>query len=169
MGPVFTEVDIDAPREEIFEYLLDFDTRPFLYGDTVENFRLLRLNSRGVGAGARWQFKRKKAWADSAITAAEPPRRISERGVTGNYNKTKSGTEWEMEETATGVTRVRISYWTVPTGLAKAFDRMAGGAGWHRRRLNKAGQRLREAIESGREEKVEVPVAGGNRHATGVA
>jgi len=169
MGPVFTEVDIDAPREEIFDYLLDFDTRPFLYGDAVENFRLLRLNSRGVGAGARWQFKRKKAWADSAITAAEPPRRISERGVTGNYNKTTSGTEWEMEETATGVTRVRISYWTVPTGLAKAFDRMTGGAGWHRRRLDKAGQRLREAIESGREEKVEVPVAGGNRHATGVA
>lgn len=169
MGPVFTEVEIDAPREEIFEYLLDFDTRPFLYGDSVENFRLLRLNSRGVGAGARWQFKRKKAWADSAITAAEPPRRISERGGTGSYNKTRSGTEWEMEEIATGVTRVRISYWTVPSGLGKALDRMTGGAGWHRRRLNRAGQRLREAIESGREEKVEVPVAGGNRHATGVA
>lgn len=169
MGPVFTEVDIDAPREEIFDYLIDFDTRPFLYGDTVRNFRLLRLKSRGVGAGARWQFKRKNAWADSTITAAEPPRRISERGATGKYNKSATGTEWELEETAAGVTRVRISYWTEPTGMAKAFDRLSGGAGWHRRRLEKAGHRLREAIESGREEKVEVHVAGGNRHATGVA
>lgn len=169
MGPVFTEVDIDAPREEIFDYLMDFDTRPFLYGETVGSFRLLRLDSRGVGAGARWQFKRKKAWADSSINAAEAPRRISERGVTGRYNKTATGTEWEMEETATGVTRVRISYWTVPTGIAKAFDRMTGGAGWHRRRLKQAGLRLRDVVETGRAERAEVPVAGGNRHATGIA
>lgn len=169
MGPVFAEVDIDVPREEIFEYLMDFDTRPFLYGDSVRKFRLLRLESRGIGAGARWQFKRKKAWADSVITSVESPRRVSERGVTGRYNKTATGTEWEMEETPTGVTRVRISYWTVPTGMSKMFDRMTGGAGWHRRRLKGAGQRLREAIESGREEKAEVPVAGGSRHATGVA
>lgn len=169
MGPVFAEVDIDVPREEIFEYLMDFDTRPFLYGDSVRKFRLLRLESRGIGAGARWQFKRKKAWADSVITSVESPRRVSERGVTGRYNKTATGTEWEMEEAPTGVTRVRISYWTVPTGMSKMFDRMTGGAGWHRRRLKGAGQRLREAIESGREEKAEVPVAGGSRHATGVA
>lgn len=168
MGPVFTEVDIDAPREEIFDYLMDFNTRPFLYGDSVEDFRLLRLESRGVGAGARWRFKRKSAWADSAIVSADPSR-ISERGVTGKYNKTANGTEWELEETASGVVRVRISYWTVPTGMSKAFDRMTGGAGWHRRRLNRAGNRLREAVESGREERAEVPVAGGNRHATGVA
>lgn len=169
MGPVFTEVDIDAPREEIFEYLMDFDTRPFLYGDSVENFRLVRLESRGIGSGARWQFKRKKAWADSAITSADPPRRISERGVTGRYNRTETGTEWELSESSSGVTTVRISYWTVPSGMAKAFDRLTGGSRWHRRRIERAGRRLREAVESGREERVEVPVAGGNRHATGVA
>jgi len=169
MGPVFTELDVDAPREEIFEYLLDFNTRPFLYGDTVEDFRLLRLNSRGVGSGARWRFKRKAAWADSAIVSAEAPSRISERGVCGQYNKTKNGTEWELEETPSGVTRVRISYWTIPTGISKYFDRLTGGYGWHRRRLERAGKRLREAVETGREERAEVPVAGGNRHATGVA
>lgn len=169
MGPVFAEVDIDAPREEIFEYLLDFDTRPYLYADSVEDFRLLRLDTRGIGAGARWRFKRKSAWADSSITATEAPGRISERGFTGKYNKTENGTEWELEELPTGVCRVRISFWTVPRGMSKAFDRMTGGAGWHRRRLERAGRLLREAVESGREERVDVPVAGGNRHATGVA
>ncbi len=169
MGPVFAEVDIDAPREEIFNYLIDFESRPYLYGDTVENFRLLRLDPRGVGAGARWQFKRKKAWADSSIVATEPPRRISERGSTGSYNRNVTGTEWEMEETATGVTRVRVTFWIVPAGFSKVHNRLTGGAGWHRRRLEKAAHRLREAVESGREETVDVPVAGGNRHATGVA
>lgn len=168
MGPVYAELDIDAPREEIFEYLMDFETRPFLYGDTVENFRLLRLDPRGIGAGARWQFKRKKAWADSTIVSAEAPVRISERGASGSYNRTKTGTEWEMEETAAGVTRVRITYWTVPAGASKTHDRLTGGAGWHRRRLERAGRRLREAVESGREERTGIPVAGGNRHATGV-
>jgi len=169
MGPVFTELDIDAPREQIFDYLMDFDTRPFLYGDTIENFRLLRLDSRGVGAGARWQFRRRKAWADSTITSAEAPRRISERGGTGSYNRNATGTEWELEETATGVTRVRITFWIVPVGFSKVHNRLTGGARWHRRRLEKAGRRLRDAVESGRTEKAEVPVAGGNRHATGVA
>ena len=169
MGPVYCEIDIDAPREEIFDYLLDFDSRPSLYGDTIKNFRLLRLDSHGVGAGARWQFTRKDAWADSVITAAEPSTRISERGVTGRYNRTRTGTEWELAENSSGVTRVRISYWTEPSGMAKAFDRLTGGAGWHKRRLARAGARLREAVESGREETVEVPVAGGNRHMTGVA
>jgi hypothetical protein len=169
MGPVFTELDIDAPREEIFDYLMDFNTRPFLYGDTVEDFRLLRIDPRGVGAGARWRFKRKSAWADSSIVAAEEPARISERGVCGRYNNTPNGTEWELEETGTGVTRVRISYWTEPTGMSKYFDRLTGGYGWHRRRLDRAGRRLREAVESGRTERAQVSVAGGNRHATGVA
>ncbi len=168
MGPVFTEIDIDAPRAKIHDYLMDFSTRKELYGDSVEAFRLLRLNSRGVGAGARFQFSRRAAWADSAITADEPGR-ISERGVAGNYNKTGTGTEWELSESPAGVTTVRLSYWTEPTGFAKVFDRFTGGAGWHSRRLKRAGSRLRELMESD-EAPVTVPVkvAGGNRHTTGV-
>ena len=80
-----------------------------------------------------------------------------------------TGTEWEMEEISTGVTRVRITFWIVPAGFSRVHNRLTGGAGWHRRRLDKVAKRLREAIESARREKVEVPVAGGNRHATGVA
>jgi len=92
MGPVYAEIDIDAPREQIFDYMLDISTRPVLFEDSISNFRLLRLESRGIGSGARFQFKRRSKWADTSITAVEEPFRISERGVTGNYNKTKTGT-----------------------------------------------------------------------------
>src|ERR1700712_3365918 len=98
MGPVHAEINIDAPREQIFEYLMDINTRPQLFGDSIMNFRLLRLESSGVGAGARFQFKRKKQWIDTSITAVEAPFRISERGSTGLYNKTPAGTEWESAE-----------------------------------------------------------------------
>lgn len=168
MGPVFAEIDIDAPREKIHDYLMDFSTRKELYGDSVKTFRLLRLNSRGVGAGARFQFTRREAWEDSSITAAEPAR-ISERGVTGRYNKTATGTEWELAEAPSGVTTVRISYWTEPVGFGRLFDRLTGGTGWHTRRIKRAGARLRDLMESERPTvAAPVVVAGGNRHPTGI-
>jgi uncharacterized protein YndB with AHSA1/START domain len=168
MGPVYAEIDIDAPREMIFDYLMDFATRPVLYGDSVSSFRLLRLESRGIGAGARFQFKHHKAWADSAIVSAESPRRISERGATGNLNRTKTGTEWEISESSGGISTVRLSYWTEPTGFAKMFDRMNGGAGWYGRLLKRTAKELRGRIEAERMATDEVGVAGGNRYATGI-
>ena len=71
MGPVYAEIDIDAPREQIFDYLLDISTRPVLFEDSISHFRLLRLESRGIGSGARFQFKRRSKWADTSITAVE--------------------------------------------------------------------------------------------------
>ncbi|MBK5109795.1 MAG: SRPBCC family protein [Thermoleophilia bacterium] len=169
MGPVFAEIEIDAPRERIHEYLMDIATRPDLYGDSIQNFRLLRLDSRGIGAGARFKFRRRTAWADTSIVASEPPRRISERGETGRFNRTRVGTEWELAESAAGVSVVRLSYWTEPSsGMSKHFDRLTGGAGWHRRRLKRAAKRLRELIEADRASTEPVEVAGGNRYATGV-
>lgn len=168
MGPVYAEIDIDAPREVIFDYLMDMATRPALFGDSVSHFRLLRLESRGIGAGARFQFKRRKAWADSSITAAESPRRISERGTTGNLNRTLTGTEWEIAESGAGVSTLRLTYWTRPTGWAKLFDRLNGGAGWYGRLVKRTAKELRSRIEAERTATEEVGVAGGNRYATGV-
>lgn len=168
MGPVFAEIDIDAPREKIHDYLLDFTTRRQLYGDSIDQFRLTRIDPRGVGAGARFRFTKGRAWVDSSITAAEPGR-ISERGVSGRFNRVPTGTEWEFGESATGVTRLRISYWTEPAGAAKLFDRFTGRAGWHSRRLKRAAGRLRERMETDAQQPSgTVGVAGGKRHATGV-
>lgn len=168
MGPIHVETDIDAPRERIHEYLMDIATRPELYGDLLCDFRLLRIQSRGVGAGARFKHGKRTAWEDSSITQAEPGR-ISERGVTGFRNRTKTGTEWELSEFTNGVTTVRITYWTEPFGMAKIFDRLTGRARWHRRRLKHAARRLRELMEADQSPVITpVGIGGGNRHATGV-
>jgi len=168
MGPVYAEIEIDAPREQIFEYLMDMATRPDLYGDSISDFRLLRLESRGIGAGARFRFKHKKAWADSAITSTDFPRRISERGATGRLNRTATGTEWEIAEAPGGVSTVRVSYWTEPTGMAKMFDRLKGGAGWYGRLMKRVASELRARVEAEKTSAVPVGVAGGNRYSTGV-
>jgi uncharacterized protein YndB with AHSA1/START domain len=168
MGPVYAEIEIDAPREMIFEYLMDIATRRDLFGGSISNFRLLRLDSRGVGAGARFQFDRKDAWADSSITAAEAPRRISERGSTGFLNRTPTGTEWEIAESAAGVSTVRVSFWTEPSGMSKALDYFRGGAGWYGRLMKRAVSELRDRVEADRTSAEPVGVAGGNRYATGI-
>jgi hypothetical protein len=168
MGPVYAEIEIDAPREQICDYLMDIATRPILFGDAIRDFRLLRLESTGVGAGARFRFKRRSTWIDTTITAVDHPRRISERGSGGHFNRGRNGFEWEIAESASGVSSVRLSYWTEPRGFARLTDRLTGGAGWYRRRLKHGLDRLRDRIETDRTGSDPIPVAGGNRYATGI-
>ena len=168
MGPLFAEIDIDAPREVIYEYLLDIATRPKIYGDSISDFRLLRLETRGIGAGARYRFKRRSAWVDTTITAVDPPRRISERGGTGRLNRNRCGTEWEIAESANQVSRVRLSYWVEPHGVYRHFHRLTGGSRWYGRQLRHALRRLRDMVEADQMEADRIRVAGGNRYETGV-
>ncbi len=168
MGPVYAEIDIDAPREKICDYLLDIATRPVLFGDSIRDFRLLRLESEGIGAGARFRFKRRSAWIDTSIHSVDSPRRLSERGAGGHFNRNLNGFEWEIAESPSGVSTVRLSYWTEPKGFSKLTDRLAGGAGWYRRQLKQALGRLRDRIEADQTGSDPIPVAGGNRYATGI-
>jgi uncharacterized protein YndB with AHSA1/START domain len=168
MGPLYAEIEIDAPREVIYEYLLDITTRPKIFGDSISNFRLLRLDPRGLGAGARFAFRRRKAWVDTSITALDPPRRISERGWTGRLNRNATGTEWELAEEANGVSLVRLSYWVEPHGVYRHFHRLTGGSRWYTRQLRHAVRRLRDMVEAERMESDRITVAGGNRYETGV-
>lgn len=168
MGPLYAEIEIDSPREVIFEYLLDIATRPKIFGDSISDFRLLRLDTRGVGAGARFRFKRRSAWVDTTITAVDPPRRISERGGTGRLNRNTTGTEWEIAESANGVSLVRLTYWVEPHGVYRHFHRLTGGSRWYGRQLRHAVRRLRDMVEADQMEAARIRVAGGNRYETGV-
>jgi len=168
MGPVYAETEIDAPREMIFEYLLDINTRPVLFEGAIENFRLLRLDTRGLGAGARFRFKRHSAWNDTTITAAEAPRRISERGATGRLNRNQTGFEWEIGEDVSGVSVVRLSYWIEPYGVYRYVQRLTGGSRWYTRQMRRAVRRLRDLIEAERTATEKIEVAGGNRYQTGI-
>ena len=158
MGPVYAEAEIDVPREVLFDYLMDYASRPVVFGDDLLGFRPVGFETEGVGVGARFRLGRHGSWLGMSITDAERPVRISERG----------GFEWEFESTPAGPTAVRLSYWTEVEGAAAVPDRFTGRSGWHARLLKSALGRLRTQAEDGRFEVADVAVAGGNRFETGV-
>jgi len=167
MGPVSAEAEIDATREAIFDYLLDVGSRPVIFSRDMEEFRLLAIDPEGDGAGYRFRFRR-GGWTGMTIESSERPVRISERGETGRGNRTPAGFEWELSETPSGLSQVRLSYWTEVSGPGAVLDRLTGHAGRYTRILRASLGRLREEVEGG-DRKVELPVvAGGNRFETGI-
>ena len=56
MGPVSAEVEIDVPRQQAFEAIADLALRPAFTDHFLSDFHLTRIESAGVGAGARFRF-----------------------------------------------------------------------------------------------------------------
>jgi uncharacterized protein YndB with AHSA1/START domain len=151
MGPVNAEVGIDVSREEAFDYLADLAHRPVFCDHFVSDFRLLRAESTGIGAGARFRFSAppQAIWMDTNIVELEPPHRISERGNGGRWNRIPSATEWELLSGPGSLTTVRVTYWTEPSHPADRLKEVFGGASiWYGRDWATALRRLRDLLES---------------------
>ena len=171
MGPINLQIEIDTPREEIFDFLCDLANRPAFTGPLQEQFRLERIASKGVGAAARSRARSGLGWMSSEITELESPHRIVERGRTGRLNRVPTTTVWELRELPSGVTEVSVIFFTQPANI---FDRgrelLSRVSPRHRRAWKAALEDLRDHFESTRA----VPdptarIAGGNRHLTGIA
>jgi hypothetical protein len=150
MGPVNAELGIDAPRELIFDFVSDLSNRPAFTDHFISDHRLFRVESRGVGAGARFRFVAppQAIWMDSTISALERPHRISERGSGGRFNRVKSATEWELLADAGALTTVRVTYWTETSHPIDRLKEIFGGASiWYQRDWATALRRLRDLLE----------------------
>jgi uncharacterized protein YndB with AHSA1/START domain len=164
MGPVNAELAIDAPREKVFEFISDLANRPAFTDHFVADFRLFRVESTGVGAGARFRFfaPPQAIWMDSTIVELEPPHRISERGSGGRWNRIRSATEWELLSGPGSLTTVRVTYWTETKHPVDRLKEVLGGASiWYGRDWAAALRRLRDLLESGEAPARRVAVAGG--------
>ena len=151
MGPVNAEQAIDVSREDAFEFLADLSNRPAFTDHFIGDFRLLRTESTGVGAGARFRlFAPPQAiWMDATIVELERPRRISERGNGGRWNRIPSATEWELIAGPGPLTTVRVTYWTEPSHPLDRLKEVLGGASiWYGRDWATALRRLRDLLES---------------------
>ena len=150
MGPISAEIAIDVPREVAYGFLSDLSNRAAFTDHFVSDFRLLRAESTGIGAGARFRFYAppQALWMDSTIVELEPPHKISERGQGGRWNRIPAAIEWELTTSAGSLTTVRVTHWTEP---ANPFDRakeVLGGASiWYRRDWETALRRLRDLLE----------------------
>jgi uncharacterized protein YndB with AHSA1/START domain len=170
MGPISAEIEIDVTRERVFELLGDLAARPSFTDHFLTDFHLTRIDSTGVGAGARFRADAplRKVWMDSAIVAQEAPFRIVEEGRGGRANRIRTHTVWEITPGGGSLTSVRLTFWTEPTPLDRALEIASLGSVWQRRGWHEALRRLRDLLEAERPVAERIAVAGGNRHATGI-
>jgi uncharacterized protein YndB with AHSA1/START domain len=171
MGPVSAEIEIDAPRERAFATIADLARRPSFTDHFLTGFHLTRIESSGVGAGARFRTgsRRRSIWMDTAIVELDPPHKLFERGRGGRGNRIPSATAWELTEGSGSLTRVRVSHWTEPSNpIDRALETLSGSAGSAQRGWREALRRLRDQLESGDPAPAPAAVAGGNPHATGI-
>jgi uncharacterized protein YndB with AHSA1/START domain len=171
MGPVSAEVEIDLPRERVFETIGDLAARPAFTDHFLTDFHLTRIEASGVGAGARFRAKGplRSVWMDTAIVEQEAPFRIVEEGRGGRANRILTHTVWELMPGPGSLTAVRVSHWTEPSNsIDRALEIASGCSFWRQRGWRQALRRLRQALESERADGERVAVAGGNRYATGI-
>jgi len=171
MGPVSAEIEIDAPRERAFATIGDLAKRPSFTDHFIADFHLTRIESRGIGAGARFRvaLPLRSVWMDTVIAELEQPHKIVERGHGGRSNRIPVTTVWELLEGSGSLIRVRVSHWTEPSSpLDKALESVTGAALWQQRGWGEALRRLRDQLESEAPSGQSIAVAGGNPHATGI-
>lgn len=174
MGPIRAEVEVDAPRERIFALIGDLSLRPSFTDHFLTGFRLTRLESRGVGAGARFRVKTplRSPWEDTAIVEQEENTRIVEQGAGGRSNRIRTHTVWELSGGSGGsggLVKLAVTHWTEPANpLDRAVESLSWAAFWRRRGWREALRRAREAIEDDLPAGERIAVAGGNRYATGI-
>jgi len=171
MGPVSAEVEIDVPRPRVFEALADLALRPAFTDHFISDFHLTRIESVGVGGGARFRFavRPRAVWMDTTIVEVERPHRILEHGRGGRGNRIPSTTLWELTEGPGSLTGVRVSYWTEPANpVDRGLELLSAASIPYQRHWREALRRLRDLLEAGRLGESRATVAGGNPVATGI-
>jgi uncharacterized protein YndB with AHSA1/START domain len=169
VDPVTTEITIARPREEVFEYLADIANHAEFTDHYRVQWHLLREDTYGVGAGARFRLRRRFPfnrfqWADATFTEMAVPRLIVERGRAGKFNRNLMRGVWELEAASGGSTRVRYTVEIKPKLLSDRLMEALGGARrWFRRRNRKALRRMGLILEEGVQRGHRPTIAGGVR------
>jgi uncharacterized protein YndB with AHSA1/START domain len=148
VGPLSVTTSVDAPRERVYDLILDLAVRPAWIDHFAGDYRLERIRASGVGAAARFRVDAPAGvrYMETVIAEADRPYRIVEHGRGGRLDRLPIRMVWELEEGPT--TRVRLTFWTIPPGPLERL-REIGRERWWRRRWRTALRRLAELIESG--------------------
>jgi uncharacterized protein YndB with AHSA1/START domain len=149
VDPVTASITIGRPREEVFDYLADVANHPEFSDHYLKDFRLLRLDSYGRGAGARFRRDRRfrPLYEDFTFAEVERPYRIVAFGRGGKFNRIKTTTIFTLDEAGAG-TRLEVMAESEPPLLTdKLMETVTGYRGWTKRNLRKALSRLQSILE----------------------
>ena len=154
MDPFTVSTTIDKPREEVFEYLADIANHAEFSDHYLVEWHLLRIETYGKGAGARFRVKapfNRFSWADVTFAEVTPPFRIVEQGRSGKFNRVRTLGTYTLSPGASGTTRVEFTLETQPVQMSDRLMENLGGRVWLRRQSAKALRRLRTILEEGRD------------------
>jgi uncharacterized protein YndB with AHSA1/START domain len=163
VNPVTVSTTIARPREEVFEYLADVASRAEFTDHYLVDWHLLRENTYGVGAGARFRAKmplNRFSWADVTIAELAAPYRIVERGRGGKFNRVRMLGVYTLSPGASGTTKVEYTYETDPQLFSDKVMEALVGSRWTHRMIGKSMRRLRRVLEEGRDRGRRPSVAG---------
>ncbi len=148
MRQVTVHTVISAPRERIFDFVADLSLRPAYCDHYLGEYRLARVNARGVGAAARFRLDGPlaKEWAELEIKQCDRPRRIVEEGRVGRLGRSRFAAVYDFTPEAAGTTRIELTIYSEPKTVVDRLKQL-GAAGWMRRRSRKALERLRRIFE----------------------
>jgi uncharacterized protein YndB with AHSA1/START domain len=148
--PFTVSTTIAKPRELVFEYLADVANHAEFTDHYLVDWHLTRMDSYGIGAGARFRIKapmNRFSWADVTFAELQPPFRILERGRGGKYNRIRMLGTYTLSPGPGGTTRVEYTLETQPVQLSDKLLDAFGGRSWSRRKAAKAMRRLRSILE----------------------
>ena len=155
VDPFTVSVNIDLPREQIFEYLADIGNHAEFTDHYLVDWRLTRVETYGEGAGARFRIKaplNRFAWADLTIAELQPPFKVVERGRGGKFNRIKMiGTYEIFEGPSANTSRVEYTFETDAHVPGDVIPEILGGRAWTKRKAKRAMRRLRAILEENRE------------------
>jgi uncharacterized protein YndB with AHSA1/START domain len=163
MRPVTARVTIDAPREEVFEYLCDLANHVEFTDHYLTDFRLERLPSRGVGSAAsfRLAFPLASIWGEAVVTEVERPYRIVLEGGAGRLFRIKTKAVYVLSLHDQEMTRVEYELSTAPATASDAAREALGGRAWVGYQSRRALRRLKHVLEQGEPSVHAVRVAAG--------
>jgi len=163
VDPVTVSTTIGRPREEVFDYLVDIANHPEFSDHYMKHVRMLRVNTVGQGAGARFQLDAplRNLWEDLTFVEVERPYRIVAFGRGGKFNRIKTTTIFTLDEASDGSTHVELMTESEPPlPTDRIMESITGFRGWTRRNTRKALRRLQAILEENEDRGARATIAG---------
>ena len=151
MRPFTVSQTVDAPRERVFDYLIDVANYAQFSDHYLGDLRLERLDSSGRGASFsfRLRFRLGRQWGDLALAEIERPHRVVARGRMGRIGRVPIEATYLLTTAGQGMTRVEYRFESRPKRPIDRLREAPGMRSWMKFQARRALRCLVAVIEVG--------------------